>query len=96
MADPLRVTAVKFAASSDADIARGFLGRVRMVVNGLVVEGVTLRRTLDGRLSLAYPARRDAGGHRHFVVRPVDDQVRLVIEAQVFAALGIKAEELSS
>jgi DNA-binding cell septation regulator SpoVG len=93
MADLPHVTQARLAAASSPDVARGILGRVRMVVNGLVVQGVCLRRTLDGRLTLVYPARRDEGGEHQIVVRPVDDDARLAIEVQVFTALGIKAEE---
>ena len=96
MYDLPHVSQVHLASASSPDVTRGILGRVRMVVNGLVVEGVALRRTLDGRLTLAYPTRRDADGDRHFVVRPVDDRIRLAIEVQVFTALGVKPEELSS
>jgi DNA-binding cell septation regulator SpoVG len=93
MRDDLRITQVHLSAARDEELRKGTLGRVRMVVNGLVVQGVCLRRTLDGRLTLVYPARRDDDGERLVVVRPIDDDARLAIEVQVFTALGIKAEE---
>jgi len=93
MRDNLRVTQVLLSPASNEELSRGILGRVRMVVSGLVVRGICLRRMLDGRLTLTYPARRDADGDRHVVVGLIDDHARLSIEVQVFTALGIKVEE---
>ena len=58
----------------------------------LRLEGVTLRRTLDGRFALSFPARRDRQGRPHAIVRPLDKHALREVEAQVFAALGLDAE----
>jgi len=71
----------------------GLLGWVRFTLGGLVVvDGVALRRTQCGRLTLSYPVRHDARGRQHSIVRPVDDAARVAIEAQVFAALHLERE----
>jgi hypothetical protein len=63
---------------------------ISFVLNGtLKIDGVTLRRTRDGRLTLSYPARRDRDGVEHFAIKPLGDQARVEIERQVFEALGL-------
>lgn len=66
----------------------GLLGWVSCSYGHLRLDGIALRRTRDGHLTLSYPERRDAAGRRHPVLRPLDDQARREIEEQVFAALG--------
>jgi hypothetical protein len=92
MSDPFRVSHVGFVAGSDADRARGLLFFVSFRVGLLIVDGVALRRTRGGRLTLSYPARHDARGVQHAIVRPIDDTARVAIEAQVFAALHLERE----
>ena len=42
------------------------LGVVTVFMDASVrIEGITLRRTLEGRLALSYPARRDRRGRQH-------------------------------
>jgi DNA-binding cell septation regulator SpoVG len=66
----------------------GLLGWVSFEVAGLFsLHGIALRRTLDGRLALAFPRRTQRSGKRYFFSRPLDDESRMEIEAQVFAAL---------
>ena len=55
----------------------------------LRLDGLALRRTADGRLSLSFPARRDTAGKQHPYLRPVDDAARRDIEHQIFTALGL-------
>ena len=86
----LRITDVGFAGAPGYDKRRGLLGWVAFSVYGLRLEGLTLRRTLDGHLTLSFPARRDAAGREHFYIRPVDDATRRDIEDQVFRAFGIE------
>lgn len=89
-----RLLDVRFTPASDTDAAVGLLAYVSCTFEGLLrLDGLTLRRTLAGRVTLTYPARTDRAGRRHPYYRPVDDDARLAIEAQVFAALGLQAQE---
>ena len=74
-------------------LERGLVGFVSIVVNdSLKLDAIALRRTLDGRPVLAFPARRDARGRQHSLFRPINDEARREIERQVFAALGIEED----
>jgi len=85
-----KVAGVRFAEASARDQERGLLGYVSLLVSdSLRLDGVCLRRTEDGRLTLAYPSRRDRRGRTHPYLRPVCDEARRSIEVQVFAALGL-------
>jgi len=90
----IEVSNVRFVASNRDDARRGLLGFVACVVgDALHLDGLTLRRTTDGRLTLSFPARRDACGRQHFFVRPLDEVTRCDIENQVFEALGVEETE---
>lgn len=86
----LGVSHVRLATASPNDRDRGLLGYVSLVLNSqLRLDGVTLRRTSTGRLSLSYPERRDRRGGSHPYVQPLTDAAREHVERQVFAALGL-------
>lgn len=81
---------------ADAEQARdGLVGFLSFFVGDLIVDNVTLRRTQAGRYALSWPARTDKHGNRHSSIRPINDEVRRRIEAEVFADLA-QREELPS
>jgi hypothetical protein len=89
MRDLPTITGVRFTAATDWHRGRGLLGFIRVVLNGqLVLDGITLRRTLDNRLTLSFPEREDGVGRRHPIIRPVDDEARRAIEAAILGSLG--------
>ena len=54
----LTVTEVSMVAASAADRTTGLKGYITITVNGrLRIEGLTLRRTLAGRLSVSFPEK---------------------------------------
>ena len=71
---------------SDKDIRGGLLGFVSVFYGDLVLDGITVRRTADGRLTLSFPQRRDGRGRSHPLFRPVDDAARLRLEKAIFDA----------
>ena len=82
---------IKFTAATADEAERGFLGWVSCTLNHtLRIDGLAIRRTLGGRLTISYPARRDGTGRQHPIVRPVDDRARLEMESRLFKALGLK------
>lgn len=87
----ITISSVAFTKAGDADVRTGLLGYVTCILNdALMLDGITLRRTADGRLALSYPSRRDGRGRQHPLVRPIGDAVRRDLERQVFAQLGIE------
>ena len=84
-----RVSEVRFHRAADQDVGTGLLGYVAFRYGDMQLDGVTVRRTRAGGLTLAFPERRDSAGRRHPLVRPLDNETREAIEAQVFAALGL-------
>jgi DNA-binding cell septation regulator SpoVG len=86
---PISISNVRFTAASPEDAVGGLLGYVSATLNeSLALDGLTLRRTADGRLTISFPARRDSTGRQRFFLRPLDDAARREIEVQVFRALG--------
>jgi len=88
----LRIDKIELTTAGPELAETGLLGWVRCRLNGVLqLSCIALRRTRDGRHVLSFPARTDAAGERHFIVRPLDDRTRIEIERQVFAALGLVA-----
>ena len=83
------ISDVRYTAASRQHFARGLCGWVTCTVSRtLRLDGLAVRCTLEGRYAISFPARRDAKGRQHFVVRPVDDRARRLIEREILAQLG--------
>ena len=82
-----QVSDVRLTPASAVDVEAGLYGYVTLVYGDLRLDGLTLRRTQRGNLTISFPARRDRRGRDHPLVRPIDDATRREIEAQVFDAL---------
>ncbi len=84
----LRITDVRLVPGSGQDAQNGLLAYLQFTLNqALLVDGVTLRRSRDGRRYLSYPARRGNGGSDYPYLRPLTDGVRQDLERQVLAAI---------
>lgn len=87
----VEIANVTFTATTPRDVARGLLGWVSFTLSGrLRVDGVTIRRTRDGRLTLSFPGKPGLTGTRFFYLRPLNDAARREIESSIFQALGLK------
>ena len=88
---PVTISNIRFVAAGPDDVATGLLGYVSAVLNGaLRLDGLALRRTAEGRLTLSFPFRRDHAGNQCFYLRPLNDIARQEIEHQVFQALVLE------
>jgi hypothetical protein len=87
MPSPLTISNIHFTAGSRADRITGLLGFVRLQYGELLLDGLTLRRTLDGRLVLAFPRPSRRVGLARQLVGPAGPDVRQQIEAEVIAVL---------
>jgi DNA-binding cell septation regulator SpoVG len=86
----------RFTAANRIEQTTGLMGWIAFTVNGqLRVDGVTLRRTAEGRLTLAFPARVAADGRKRPIVWPPSEEARQAIESQVFGALHFDAGSTS-
>ena len=74
--------------ASDEDQRTGLIGYLSVTYGNLVLDGITLRRTADGRHAISYPARTDKAGRRHSQIRPIDDAARTEIERTILGQLG--------
>ena len=79
--------------ASDADVRTGLLGYLSVQYGDLLLDGITVRRTADGRTVLSFPERVDRRGRRHSYFRPVDGVARGRIEAAIFGELPGFIEE---
>ena len=84
----IEISGLRFVSATQREQATGLLGWLSFVVNEVLqLDGVTLRRTLSGRLALSFPARRDRSGVEHAFVRPLNQEVRREVESQVLPQL---------
>jgi DNA-binding cell septation regulator SpoVG len=87
MSMSLRVTNVRYVVAPEDD-ATGLLGHISFTLNGaLQIDGLTMRQTNDGRLTISFPSRTDRLGQRHFILRPLNDEHRRDIERQIMDAI---------
>ncbi len=94
MNNSISVGNVTFVAGSDADVDSGLLSFVKFTINGqIAVDGVTLRLTSCGKLTLSFPKRRDRSGAEHPFLNPINAKARASIEEQVFARLPGRAAQ---
>ncbi len=85
----LQLTEIRFTAASEDQVLTGLLGFVSATVNDtLRLEGLTLRRTAMGKLTISYPARADRHGVEHRFFAPVNEEAKRHVEGQILAALG--------
>lgn len=88
MRSAIVVSSVRYSRAPESDQRTGLLGWVAFCVDGrLQLAGLALRRTVAGKVTLAFPTRRDRAGREHVIVAPLDAQTRAEIEAQVLRAL---------
>ena len=88
MAETFVVSHVEYTSASSMEQRTGLLGFVQFRLGkGLEIDGVTLRRTRAGKITLSYPRR--GSNKAHFAVRPRDEETRQHIEHQVLSALDL-------
>ena len=82
------VSEVVMTQASRAERETGLMAWVAVTLDQrLRLDGLTLRRTRDGRLVISFPARRDRFGGQHPYVRPLNDATRRQLEEQILRAL---------
>ena len=88
MIEHIHVGDVRFSAGSERDVRAGLIGFISCTVNNsLRLDGITLRRTSADELALSFPSRRDRSGQDHPLVRPLGDDVRRSVQAQIMQEL---------
>ena len=80
----IRLDQVSFTPAPEWERRRGLLGFLKFVLpEGLLVDGVALRRSPDGRYLFTWPAKKDRFGRERHHVRPLDDEARRAIEGEL-------------
>ena len=77
-----------WVAANETEIRSGLLGYVSVRYGDLILDGLVLRKTADGRYAISFPARTDRAGRKHSYIRPVDNAAREVIERELLWQLG--------
>ncbi len=77
---------------TDDEICTGLLGYLSVTYGDLVLDGIVLRRTSEGRFALSFPARTDRAGKRHSYIRPVDDAARQAVERELLRQLAQQSD----
>ncbi len=89
----LRVSSVRFSPADISLQRTGLLGWCSFLIDGcLRIEGVAVRRTQQGRRTLAYPAKDDGWARRWHYVYPINDATRIAVERQVLAEIDLDRE----
>ena len=86
-----RLRQIRFVPASERDRQSGLLGFASAAYGDLALDGLTVRRTRDGRLAVSWPSRRDGAGRSHPTVRPMGDAERAILEREILEAIGFEA-----
>lgn len=85
----IEISSLAFVAASESDRSNGLLGYLSFVLGEtLRIDGVTVRRTAAGRITLSFPQRTDRQGRQHAIVHPIDRDAQLRIERTVLEMLA--------
>ena len=80
------VSAVRFTPACVGDMRTGLLGFVTCAVGDILrLDGVAVRRTREGRLTLSFPR----GHGKYPPVRPLHDEARQALENEILGAIGL-------
>jgi len=79
---------VVFTKASPAEMKVGLLGYVQCRYGDILLDGITVRRTQTGRLTLSFPSRVSKHKKHHGYVRPINNSARSNIEEQIFNAIN--------
>jgi len=82
-----RISSLFFTRAPSHLLHTGLLGWVTFRLDDLRLDGVAVRVTQDGRMTLSYPARRDGHGRQHPYALPVGAEVRQAVEDEVLARI---------
>jgi len=78
---------VRFTGAIGRDQRSGLLGFVQLRYGDILMDGLAVRLTVDGTLTLSFPSRRDRKGHRFPYYRPADAAARGAFEQEIFEAI---------
>jgi DNA-binding cell septation regulator SpoVG len=73
--------------ASASDQREGLLGWLGIEFGSLLIDNITLRRLAAGGYGLAFPKRTARDGTKYSIVRPIDDDARRAIEAEILDQL---------
>jgi len=87
LGNSLWISDVSLTPASPADVRRGLVGFVSVTIDGVLrLDGLTLRRTRDGRTAISLPRKRGRA-----IVRPLTPEATRSMEQQILAQLGLEA-----
>ncbi len=86
MDSTLHVHSVRITLSSSRERREGLLAYVRVALGPFKADGITIRKTVAGRLAISYPTRfaRDGSAHPYFL--PTDPAPREAFEKEILNA----------
>jgi DNA-binding cell septation regulator SpoVG len=88
----VNVSAVRVKWAPENVRRSGLLAWLEVVLDDVLeLDGLALRRTTSGDLSVTYPTRRDGAGREHTLVRPLGEAMRRAIERQVVEMIDLEA-----
>ena len=92
----LRVTGVAVSPAPPSERGSGLLAWLTVEVNGLALDGFTLRKTQKRRPYIGFPKRRDNAGRLHPQVWSSDHRIRQSLVDQILVLVAADFEELAT
>ncbi len=86
MAPALTINEIRITPGSEEDRGAGLLAYASCRYGDLLLAGLAVRKTMNGRTVVTFPAKRSGEGKQHFLITPTTVAVRRTIEDAVLAA----------
>jgi hypothetical protein len=84
-----RLSRVSEIEAPAADRDRGIISYISCIVNdALRIDGVALRRTLEGEYSVSFPKKPGRSIDQHYYFKPINEAMRQEFLRQILVALG--------
>jgi DNA-binding cell septation regulator SpoVG len=94
MRNDILISDVRFTAAPETLRGTGLRGWASCRLNDLLnLQGLAIRRTRNGDITISFPRRKDEYGTEHQYFEPVNASVRLEIERQVLEAIDLRSME---
>ena len=88
MTDHPHISDIRFAPAQIELRSTGLMGWICCSLGGEIqLDGIAVRRTVDGRHVISFPCRIDSNGVEHAYIKPLSKGARDAIQAHVIGEL---------
>ena len=81
----MNISEIRITAASPADRDAGLIAFVSCTYGEIEIDGIAIRKTVDGRIIVTFPARQWTGCRRKYFITPRSVPVRRAFEEAILS-----------